>query len=213
MRAVNLLPQDLARTRKPLNRVALAGVAGGAAVSMLLGALYLNAHATVTDRELELSAAQAELAAIPKPKVQGSGNGQLALERAGRVAAVSKALGSRVGWDRLFRELSSVLPGDVWLTDLQAQAPKPAPPVTAGATDVGNAETAPAATAAPPSAPFSIQGYTYTQEGVARFLARLAVVPDLNDVELESSTKSPLAGQDVYQFRIKAQIRPTGATS
>lgn len=213
MRAVNLLPQDLARTRKPVNRVALAGVAGGAAVSMLLGALYLNAHASVTDRELELSAAKAELAAIPKPKVQPSGNQQLALERSGRVAALSKALGSRIGWDRLFRELSSVLPGDVWLTDLQAQVPKPVAVEAAGATDISNAETAPAATEAPASAPFTIQGYTYTQEGVARFLARLAVVPDLKDVELESSKKSPLAGQDVFQFAIKAQIRPTGVTS
>jgi Tfp pilus assembly protein PilN len=211
MRAVNLLPQDLARTRKPVNRVALAGVAGGAAVSMLLGALYLNAHASVTDRELELSAAQAELAAIPKPKVQSSGNEQLALERSVRVTAVTKALGSRVGWDRLFRELSSVLPGDVWLTDLQA--PKPVAVEAAGATDISNAATAPAASEAVPVAPFTIQGYTYTQEGVARFLARLAVVPDLKDVELESSKKSPLAGQDVFQFAITAQIRPTGATS
>jgi Tfp pilus assembly protein PilN len=213
MRAVNLLPQDLARTRKPVNRVALAGVAGGAAVSMLLGALYLNAHASVTDRELELSAAQAELAAIPKPKVQSSGDEQLALERSGRVTAVTKALGSRVGWDRLFRELSSVLPGDVWLTDLQAQVPKPVAVEAAGATDISNAATAPAASEAVPVAPFTIQGYTYTQEGVARFLARLAVVPDLKDVELESSKKSPLAGQDVFQFAITAQIRPTGATS
>lgn len=207
MRAVNLLPQDLARTRKPVNRVALAGVAGGAAVSMLLGALYLNVHATVADRELELSAAQAELAATPKPKVQPSGN-QLSIERSGRVIAVAQALGSRIGWDRLFRELSSVLPGDVWLTDLQAQSPSAATSVGAPA-DAGDAP-APAAVA---SAPFTIQGYTYSQEGVARFLARLAVVPDLTDVELGSSNKTLLAGQEVYQFSITAQVRPTGAKS
>lgn len=205
MRAVNLLPQDLARTRKPVNRVALAGVAGGAAISMLLGALYLNAQATVTDRELELSAAQAELAAIPKPNVQGSEDQQLALERAGRITAVSQALGSRVGWDRLFRELSSVLPGDVWLTDLQAKAPSQAPAAAAGT----DAQTTPAT----PDSAFTIQGYTYTQEGVARFLARLAVVPDLTNVGLQSSTRGPLAGQEVFQFTITAQIRPTGATS
>lgn len=213
MRAVNLLPQELARTRKPVNRVALAGVAGAAAVSMLLGALYLNAQAKVTDRELELSAAQAELAAIPKPKVEGSGNQQLALERSGRVSAVSQALGGRVGWDRLFRELSSVLPGDVWLTDLQAEAPKPSVADATAGTDIGSAETAPAAAEALASAPFTIQGYTYTQEGVARFLARLAVVRDLSTVELQSSKRVPLAGQKVYEFTITAQVRATGAAS
>lgn len=205
MRAVNLLPQDLPRTRKPVNRVALAGVAGGAAISMLLGALYLNAQATVTDRELELSAAQAELAAIPKPKVQGSEDQQLALERAGRITAVAQALGTRVGWDRLFRELSSVLPGDVWLTDLQAKAPTSQAPAAAGT----DAQTTPAT----PDSAFTIQGYTYTQEGVARFLARLALVPDLTSVALQSSTKGLLAEQEVFQFFITAQIRPTGATS
>jgi Tfp pilus assembly protein PilN len=199
MRAVNLLPQDATRTRKPVNRAALAGVAGGAAISMLLGALYVNANATVTDRELELSAARAELAATPKPKVEPSANQQLAKERSGRVIAVAHALSSRVGWDRLFRELSSVLPGDVWLTDLEARGPSAASSVS------GAAVTA--------SAPFTVQGYTYTQEGVARFLARLAVVPDLTAVELTSSKRATLAGQDVYQFTIRAQVRPTGATS
>ena len=198
MRAVNLLPHD-ARVRKPVNRVAMAGVAGGAAVSMLLGALYLSAQSTVSDRDAELTVLRAELAATPKPKVQPSGNPELAKERSGRVVAVAQALGYRVGWDRLFRELSSVLPGDVWLRELEAHGPSPAPAVTEDA-----------ATA---TAPFTIRGFTYTQEGVARFLARLAVVPDLRGVELESSARQKLQGQQVYQFTINAEVRPTGATS
>lgn len=199
MRAVNLLPSDSRRSRRPVNRVALAGVAGGVAVSMLLGALYLSAHSTVTTREVELAAAKAELAATPKPKIEPSANQQLAKERAGRVSALTSALRRRVGWDRLFGELSSVLPDDVWLTTLQANGPSVATAVTGGD---GSS-----------SAPFTIQGYTYTQEGVARFLARLEVVPDLAEVELESSVLTQIEAQDVYQFTIKAQVRSTGATS
>jgi Tfp pilus assembly protein PilN len=199
MRAVNLLPSDSQRVRKPVNRVALAGVAGGAAVSMLLGALYLNAQASVSDREAELVAAKAELAATPKPKIKPSANEELAKERAGRVVALSAALGSRVGWDRLLGQLSSVLPDDVWLTTLDAKAPSPA--------------TTAAAAGGPAAAAFRIQGYTYTQEGVARFLARLEVLPDLTEVGLESSIRADVAGQRIYQFAIKAQVRPTGATS
>jgi Tfp pilus assembly protein PilN len=199
MRAVNLLPKDAARVRKPVNRVALAGVAGGAAVSMVLAALYLSAHSTVGDREAELAAARAELAATPKPSVRPSANRELAKERQGRVAALTKALGTRIGWDRLLREISSVLPGDVWLTELQAHGPSAASAVSGGTSSS--------------SSPFTIQGYTYTQEGVARFLARMQLVPDLTAVELESSSLTQLNLQDVYQFTIKAQVRPTGATA
>jgi Tfp pilus assembly protein PilN len=196
MRAVNLLPSDAARVRKPVNRVALGGVAGGTAVSMLLGAMYLSAHSALSDKERELAAARVELAATPKPKIAPAANQELAKERTDRVAALAGALSHRVGWDRILRELSSVLPADVWLTDLDASGPSAASAVSGGS----------------PS-PFAIQGYTYSQEGVARFLARLGLVRDLTDVELQTSLASIVAGQNVYQFTIHATIRATGATS
>jgi Tfp pilus assembly protein PilN len=199
MRSVNLLPKDAARIRRPVNRVALAGVAGGAAVSMVLGALYLSAHSTVRERTAELAAARAELAATPKPSVQPSANQLLAKERQARVTALTKALGTRIGWDRLLREISSVLPADVWLTELQARGPTAASAVSGGTSSS--------------SSPLTIRGYTYTQEGVARFLARMQLVPDLTAVELESSSLTQLNLQDVYQFTIKAQVRRTGAIS
>jgi Tfp pilus assembly protein PilN len=197
MRAVNLLPSDAVRTRRPVNRVALAGVAGASAVSMLLGAVYLDAHSNVAAHEAELAALQKELAETPKPVVKPSANQQLAAERAARVAALTSALRLRVGWDRIFGELSSVLPADVWLTNLDAKGPSP---VASVSTDG-------------PTAPVSIQGYTYSQEGVARLLARLQVVPDFSAVELQSSALTEVAGQDVYQFTIQAQVRGNGATS
>jgi hypothetical protein len=41
----------------------------------------------------------------------------------------------------------------------------------------------------------------------------MQLVPDLTAVELESSSLTQLNLQDVYQFTIKAQVRPTGATA
>ncbi len=35
---------------------------------------------------------------------------------------------------------------------------------------------------------FTLKGYTYSQDGVARVLSRLMVVPDLSNVQLASST-------------------------
>ena len=88
-------------------------------------------------------------------------------ESAARVTAVSGALQRRVSWDRVLRELSMVLPSDVWLTTLTAKAPQSA------------ILTVPAAPPAPGATPTGlvIGGYTYSQDAVARLLSRLAGRP------------------------------------
>ena len=53
----------------------------------------------------------------------------------------------------------------------------------------------------------NIQGYTYSQEGVARLLERLAVVPDLKNVQLQNSKATTLGGQNVINFTIVSDIR------
>jgi len=199
MRPVNLLPSDLAKARKPVNRLALAGVAGTSALTMLLAAGSLNARSTVQDRQVTLEGLRAELAATPKPSVEPASDASLAAERSGRVAALTGALSGRVGWDRLLRELSGVLPEDVWLTSMNAKAAPPGTVAVPGLEATG--------------APFRIDGYTYSYEGVARLLARLQLVPDLTAVKLETSTLTKVGTQPAVQFGISAQVRPTGATS
>jgi len=51
-------------------------------------------------------------------------------------------------------------------------------------------------------------GFTYSQEGVARLLSRLAVVPSLQNVQLVSSTETAVSGQTVVSFSIEADVRP-----
>jgi len=51
-------------------------------------------------------------------------------------------------------------------------------------------------------------GYTYSQEGVARLLSRLAVVPALQNVKLVSSTQATVSDQTVISFSIQAEVRP-----
>ena len=67
--------------------------------------------------------------------------------------------------------------------------------------------------AAPPPVPSAPQpmtfaGYTYSQEGVARLLSRLAVVPALQNVQLVSSTETKVGDQTVISFSIEADVRP-----
>ena len=150
-------------------------------LAAVLSAMFLSASGTAKDKQAELTTLQDELHAIPTPdasrvKTQTA----LAADKQARVSALSGALSRRVAWDRVFRELSLVLPNDVWLATISAKAPVPSssavapPPAAAGATVAATG--------------FTIDGFTYSHPAVARLLSRLAVVPDLVNVQLQQST-------------------------
>src|SRR6185312_7793443 len=121
MRSVNLLPQEAKQRRAP-NKLVLVGASSSTAVLLLVGAGYVNSKGRVKDRQQTLADAQAELAALPKPKSHQTSafDQQLAVERTGRLAALSTVLSNRVRWDRLLREIAMVLPDDVWLQQMNA---------------------------------------------------------------------------------------------
>lgn len=193
MRAVNLLPKKETRERrKQPNVVALGGVVAAVAVTAGLCGWFLMSSATVAERQNEVDNLRAELAATPIPKPRDASGDALQTEKAARLVAVANALGGRVAWDRVLREISLVTPDDVWLTSLQASAPP--------------AAEAAAATPTPGGA-FSIAGRTYSHESVARLLSRLSLVPDLKTVKLEKSTLSKVEGRDIVEFTISGLVR------
>jgi Tfp pilus assembly protein PilN len=192
VRAVNLLPRDDRRQKGPSQRenpVLIGGVAGAVVLTAIIAAWFLTASAGVADNQKRRDAAQAELAATPVPPPSVPGQSALEQEKAARVTALSSALGGRLAWDRLLREFSLVLPDDVWLTQLSAQAP-------------GGSATA----------GFSISGKTYSHDGVARLLARLSIVPHLSSVQLQhSSAEQSATGRKVVEFQINATVKGAGA--
>jgi len=200
VRAVNLLPREPRLRRRRLTVVGQLALLAPFVVGGLLTAGYLLASSKVNDRKATLQAAQAELAALPAPPPQPEVDPQLAAQRDQRIAALSAALQTRLAWDRILRQISAVLPGDVWLTTLSAKGVPAQPPVDP-------ATPAPPPAPAPTAGPLTLAGYTYSQEGVARLLTRLAVVPALQDVQLVSSTRTSLSGRFVYQFSITANVR------
>jgi Tfp pilus assembly protein PilN len=209
VRAVNLLPREPKLGRKRLSVVAQLAIVAPFVVGGLLAAGYLLASSSVNERKTTLDAVRAELAALPPPIEQPQANLQLVLLRDQRVAALATALQSRLAWDRILREISAVLPGDVWLTNLSGNGivaqPAPAPTTSTGAT--GATGAAPPAVPPPTAGPVTFAGYTYSQEGVARLLGRLAVIPALQDVKLLSSTRSSVSGRFVFSFSITANVR------
>ncbi len=198
MRAVNLLPRDEPRHSfgGRSTRVAVGGTVGFVLVSVLLAASILSAGGAVKEKRDTLEGVRATLAALPQPSaVESADPAQLESEKAQRISALAGALSGRTAFDRVLRGVSLVLPDDVWLTSLSATSPV-------------------AAAAAPAAAPggvapsgFVLSGATYSQAAVARLLSRLAVVPDLQRVALQSAATAKVGEKEVVQFTIVAAIK------
>ena len=130
-------------------------------------------------------------------------------DEAVRATAVASVLGGRLAWDAVFRDISRVLPENVWLTSLSMTQPQ-AGNLSDAAAAAGSVQT-PGQPAAAPTA-VSIDGFTYTQPDVARLLARLATLPSLRTVTLTSSGGQVLGTKKVVHFVIVADLN-SGGTS
>jgi Tfp pilus assembly protein PilN len=202
MRAINLLPRDDTRRNQKTQWIVLVPVVVAVLLAALLSATFLSASGKVKDRQAQLSSLKDTLAAIPVPdasKIQSQT--ALASDKQVRVTALSGALSRRVAWDRIFRELSLVLPDDVWLTTLSATAPVSSSVPAAAPAAAG---TALAATE------LTLDGNTYSHAAVARLLSRLSVIPDLVNVQLQQSTLTKVGNAATVHFIIAADVRQGG---
>jgi Tfp pilus assembly protein PilN len=198
MRAVNLLPREIPTKSFEAKRGVVFGAAGGlAVVTVALTALMFGAGGSIDEQQGQLDTLNAELAALPRPDPEGDSgvDAMLAAEKNERITALSSALSSRIAWDRVLRQVSQVLPEDVWLTRFTSQAEETPDP---GTTEV-------------PGSSVILTGSTYSHSGVARLLARLGVLPALSSVQLQSSTTLELEPRSIVQFTIHLGIKPPGA--
>jgi Tfp pilus assembly protein PilN len=222
MRAVNLMPRDERGARLESGRLPLIAAAGGVvAVTAIAFLLASSASGSASETKTELQAVEAAIALVPRSSGSGApaaNAGMFAQERSDRVAALAVALQGRTAFDRVLREISLVMPRDVWLTQLEAKAPAPAVPLP-GAAPTPQTGAAKGVT---------IQGATYSHDSVASLLARLAVVPSLQDVQLtstalvepqaESSSSEPGSptprkrGKSFVTFVVAASVRTGGAS-
>lgn len=210
MRAVNLLPRETAKPRRQLRSQSAPALVGAGLGIFVAGALalgFFHETSAVSSAQARLQEAKTVLSQTPKPpqaSTKPEPNAQLAAQESARIVAVSIALGTRVAWDRILRELSLVLPDDVSVTSLTLAAP----------TTTATATTTPTGT-------MTIAGATYSHDSVARLISRLALIPELTDVSLQSdsssnSTSAPgqTSGPSLVEFTIAAGVKPpVGAIS
>jgi Tfp pilus assembly protein PilN len=194
MRAINLIPRDEGRTRRQPGAVSLTAVLGAVLLTAVLCGWFLMASSGVSDKQAELDGLRAELAAIPPPPPPPASTSTLVAEKDARLTLLGKALGTRIAWDRILREISLVIPSDVWLESMTTNGPDAAAVPQPGQTEL-------------PKGAFSITGYTYSHDGVARLLARLSVIPHLEKVKLGSSVLDTEGARPTVKFSITASLR------
>jgi len=177
MRAVNLLPPDSDVARGGSLRLPIlvaVGVLVALSVFFAMATMQASSKAAASRGDLEL--AQSALAALPKADEEPAAP-ELATERSNRLAALRTALGTRAPVDRFFRDLSYVVPGDVWLTGLNV------------AVVSDTAQSAPPSAADAATSSVTIDGATYSQAAIARFVSRLTALGSLANAHLTESTR------------------------
>jgi Tfp pilus assembly protein PilN len=203
MRAVNLLPrQKVERRREKTPVVALVAAIGGAAVLLVLVGGFLLANRSADRQRQALADAKALLAATPAKHLSAETQAfraTLLTQREQRSLALAAAIGKRVAWDRILRHVTLVMPDDVWLQTLTGTMPLD------GTATVATTTTSSALPPTPTA--LTLVGYTYSQNGVARLLERLSVVPDLTNVQLQTSQTQQIGNQTVINFTIVSDIR------
>jgi hypothetical protein len=182
-------------------------------VTLASFALAHSASKAESDKRAQADVVRALIARLPKARTPTISTSSIAQERSQRLSALTVALQSRVALDKVLREVGLVLPRDAWLTGFKAAAPVATGPPTPGA----SGSSPPSSTTSSADQGVTLQGATYTQEGVARVLARLALVPLLANVQLASSAVvSPSASETghskstqrkVIAFTITASVR------
>jgi Tfp pilus assembly protein PilN len=180
MRPVNLIPADERRGDAAKSRTGpLVYVLVGALFAILAGVAVLALTTNqISDRKDELSQLKVEAAAAEARAQQLSAYTkfhQVSLQRTQTIASLAD---SRFDWERVIRELSLVLPSDVWLTSLTGTA-SPATTVE-GSTTI-------ATRAAVPGPALELVGCAPGQASVARLITALHEIDGVTRVGINKS--------------------------
>jgi Tfp pilus assembly protein PilN len=179
MRPVNLLPPELRQgAHTPMRTGPIPYILVGALVAVLAGvALLVLTGNQISERETEVAQLKREDGAAVQEAKRLAAYTQFQVMHEQRVETVTSLADSRFDWERVMRELSLVLPHDVWLTELGASA---SPEAAAGA---GGGELREMI----PGPALQIEGCSTGQEATARFVTALKEIDGVTRVAVESS--------------------------
>jgi Tfp pilus assembly protein PilN len=185
MRPVNLIPPEDRRGEKaPLRTGPMPyAVVGLLAFALIAVSLIVVTNNQISDREAEKASLEDQVseAQAEATKLESFVN-FAALEDA-RQQTVNSLATSRFDWERVLRELAIVIPSDVWLTNLDAQAS-----AASGSSTSSTGTSSSNEDIQGPS--LDIQGCAAGHDAVARFLAAVREVDGVTRATVMSSDSS-----------------------
>jgi Tfp pilus assembly protein PilN len=196
MRPINLIPVDQRRGQHaPLRTGPLAYLLVGLLVVALGGVAML----VVTDNQIAESRAEVtelkhEDRVVTRKTERLAAYTQFKQLSEQRVATVESLANSRFDWERVMRELSLVLPADVWLSKLEATASPSVATGGGGGESEGSSSGSASVRSQAPGPALELIGCAHGQVGVAGFAAALKDIDGVTRVAVESSAL-PAAGE------------------
>lgn len=173
---INLLPSQRARRKAVAPRALAVLMVGVLAFVTVLSTLYLNARNSRV--EADLARVNREIEAL-KPKVARVEELRRQIEVARRKEQLLRQLEAmRVDWDVVLEEVRTLMPRDVWLTQVELR-------------DAGD---------------LSFNGYAMTYEAVARFMVSLEGSEMFQNADMTVSQKQKIANRNVINFSVIVKL-------
>ncbi|HET7455127.1 MAG TPA: PilN domain-containing protein [Solirubrobacterales bacterium] len=181
MRPVNLIPADQRRGQNaPMRTGPLPYLLVGALVVLLAGvALLVSANNEISEKKSEIATLESEDQAAEAQAQRLAAYVQFEAVHKQRLETIAGLADSRFDWERVMRELALVLPGNVWLSEINASAGAGAGVEGGGGSGLGGGVVGPS---------LSITGCATGQEGVAGFVTALEDIDGVTRVGVEESS-------------------------
>ena len=184
MRPLNLIPPEQRRGEQaPLRSGPLAYILLGALVALLVGTVALVLVGNqISEHEADISRLEVEDARERTKAERLASYTEFRNLTEQRLVTVASLADSRFDWERVMRELSLVLPRDVWLVSLTATAAS-----GEGAEASGGGGGGSGLTSSVTGPVLELSGCAAGQEGVAGFVTALKDIDGVTRVGVESS--------------------------
>ena len=184
MRRIDLLPAKYAEKRRERRNVALALVAAGVVLLLLVG-YWCMLGGQISSEEDRLAEVQAENQALTAQIQELQEFAALDAEVQQKRAALQMVMAGDIDWPAMLTELAMVVPADVWLTNITASAgaTEGSAPVPTEANPVRISDETPVGR-------ISFTGNALSMPGVAKWLVRLGTVNKFAAIWLNSATEA-----------------------
>ena len=181
VRRISLLPREMAvvRAQRRQNMLAAAAVAALFVLLMLIWAARSAQEANERDRARE---AERRAAQLRQERAQLGDTTTIESELAQRQAQARAVLADDVAWTRLFNEVATVIPNDVWLTSFNGTKGNPGS--------------------------ITVQANGFDQTSTARWLLRVGELKSLSGVWVPNSAKQGEGPAALVSFQSQANLTP-----